>query len=188
MVKSLGAQASTMEIVHTREMRPCSSPDSSSSVRPSQLHNAMHPRASRGPAAHATPWIHAYPWEPVMRWWSRFPTLRRWDEGMVRYMLVGVLLILPWGWYGSTEPPHGFCQHQQYATARWTNVDENGPVGTESAGRSDVIKRGRLTFGMERTSLFRDKVLAATVIIFFTFRVLSQYERDASKGSGKSGW
>lgn len=27
--------------------------------------------------------------------------------------------------------PHGFCQHQQYATARWTNVDENGPVGTK---------------------------------------------------------
>ena len=28
-----------------------------------------------GPVAHATtPCVHAYPWEPVMRWWSRFPS------------------------------------------------------------------------------------------------------------------
>ena len=28
-----------------------------------------------GPVAHATtPCVHAYPWEPIMRWWSRFPS------------------------------------------------------------------------------------------------------------------
>lgn len=152
-MKSLTAQTNTVEIVHTREIRPSSSPDSSS-VRPSQLHNAMHPRASRGPAAHATPWMNAYPWEPVMRWWSRFPTLRRWlREGM--YMLVGVLLFFPWGWYGSTGTPHGFCQHQQYATARWTIVDENGPVGTEVLAKVLMLLNvnARTLDVCERTSL-----------------------------------
>lgn len=116
---------------HAREMRPSSSPDSSSNVRPSQLHNAMHPRASRGPAAHATPWMHAYPWEPVMRWWSRFPTLRRWlrEKGCTCWWVRGSLS--PVGMIRVRRTPRGFCQHRQYAAARWTNVDENGPVGTE---------------------------------------------------------
>lgn len=103
-------------------------PDSSS-MRPSQLHNAMHPRVSRGPAAHATPWMHAYPWEPVMRWWSRFPTLRRWSR---RDIHDGGCAFFPRG--DDTGPPgtpRGFCQHQQYATAWWTDAYESGPVGTE---------------------------------------------------------
>lgn len=97
MEKMLAAQA--VEIVHTREMRL--SILDSSSMRPSQLHNAMHPRVSRGPAAHATPWMHAYPWEPVMRWWSRFPTLRRWSR---RDMHAGGCALFPRG--DDTGPPY----------------------------------------------------------------------------------
>lgn len=46
------------------------------------------------------------------------------------YMLVGALSS-PVGMIRVHRTPRGFCQHQQYAAAWWTDAYESGPVGTE---------------------------------------------------------
>ena len=45
-------------------------------------------------------------------------------------MLVGAFSSLV-GMIRVHRTPRGFCQHQQYATAWWTNAYKSGPVGTE---------------------------------------------------------
>lgn len=121
MEKSLVVQ--TMEIVHTREMNV----RTAACVRHNYIMRCTlaHLRDLRRTRPRE---CNVYPWEPVMRWWSRFPTLRRW---LRRDMYVGGCASLSVGMIRVHWIPHGFCQHRQYATARWTNVDESGPVGTE---------------------------------------------------------
>lgn len=100
MEKSFAAQA--VEIVHTREMR-LSTVRTAAVAAACARHNYImrctlaYPEDLRRTRPRE---CYAYPWEPVMRWWSRFPTLRRWVHGGVH---AGGCALFPRG--DDTGPP-----------------------------------------------------------------------------------
>lgn len=96
----------------------------------------------REPVAHAAQRMgHAYPWEPVMRWWSRFPTLRRWNYEQGWCCPVGdYARSRATGMIRAWRTPYGLCQQWQYASAPPATIYANGPVGTELSPMGLIVR------------------------------------------------